>query len=252
MRKLLIAACVVALAFPALRAQVACSIGPTLCPHGTGVIIGISNDTPNPIFSVPEPYVVRDLSGAPIYTPIAQSGGPTILPGETQALAWFQFDNAFNQVAPGFYIIEVSIPGIGQIGSEVVQIDANVFAGITRMGVHRPGTTRGVAFVAINDWNLTYAAAASLSDTPGIPTCAGIVPLAQDALFTLSTTPGNPYFQNFVGVMDESGVATGPLVTIPAIPALTGFSIAIGFVTIDVTQACAVRTIGPPFLLTIE
>lgn len=76
-----------------------------------------------------------------------------------------------------------------------------------------------------------YIAAASAS--PG-PAAIGsrLLRLAFDPLFALSLTPGNPYFQGFAGPTTPPST-TGPAITIPNLPSLSGVRIQLAFVTGD-------------------
>ena len=93
---------------------------------------------------------------------------------------------------------------------------------------------------------------AALATGPGIPTCAGIVPLAADPLLFLSLDPTNPHFLNFAGVLAPDGAAETSTLALPNIPALVGQSFVLAFVVLEIGPVCPVVRISAPLTVTIE
>ena len=117
-------------------------------------------------------------------------------------------------------------------------------AGLGTLGVIRPGTTRQLQLCSPTDPGLPYVLLASLSTSPGLGTCAGVLPLTPDALFLLSLDPASPVFQNFQGSLDSSGSTSAPALALPNNPALSGQSFFLAFLTLDLGQiSCPVSTI---------
>jgi len=74
------------------------------------------------------------------------------------------------------------------------------------VGTFRPGTEVRFRLEAFHHPGLRYVLGLALSDAPGIPTPAGTIPLAVDALLRTSLA-GGPGFRNLTGRLDARGRA---------------------------------------------
>jgi len=91
-----------------------------------------------------------------------------------------------------------------------------------------PGASRNIPVRLENSPSLGYLVTGSLGNSPGIPIDANrIVPLNPDGLFFLLAAPGNGALSNPIGTLDAQGMTTVTL-TIPPIPALSGFVFYLG------------------------
>jgi len=109
------------------------------------------------------------------------------------------------------------------------------------------GATYPIALSMPSEAGQSFAAAAALGTTHGIPTPAGPIPLDPDPLFFLSI--GNPHlFQNFTGALDVTGTAVMSI-KIPNASSLRGFRFFVAAVTHDVA---AIRRITEPFGVTVR
>jgi len=162
-------------------------------------------------------------------------------------------------VAPGLFLFDGA-------GSLVTTISALPFSGVTVLpnrhreisgaGTALPGSTYLLFFSGPtsngDDPHDPYVAACSWDTDPGILLSDGRkIPLQPDPLFFLSLT-GIPMFQNFVGVLNSSGVAEPlPSVEIPAEPALIGFRFYISYVSINAAYPNNIGVIADPWGITI-
>ncbi|HYC76579.1 MAG TPA: hypothetical protein VEI02_03025 [Planctomycetota bacterium] len=228
------------------HAQVTATAGPPVVPLGGTVWVSVANDTPNEVFlSSPCNYQVLDAGGLPVFAPVFCTGNVVQIPaGGVFSTTWSQVDNAFAQVPAGNYTVLVFHPG-GPTPVPIV-VSATEDAGIAQLGTARIGTVRNLALVAPAHAGFAYVVAAAFSTTPGLGSCAGVVPLAADALLTMSLTPGNGVFFNFTGVLDVTGGATTPAIAVPNLPALIGLSFPVAFVVVDPTAPCFLRSISAP------
>jgi hypothetical protein len=93
-----------------------------------------------------------------------------------------------------------------------------------------PGATFQLTFSEPASPNLLYLAAASFASRPGIPTPAGTIDLAPDALFFLSLQ-APAFFANFQGRLDVRGTS---IASIPIPPGpLKGLRFYVSFVTVQ-------------------
>jgi len=98
----------------------------------------------------------------------------------------------------------------------------------------------------------TYAAAASLSATSGLPLGIRTFPLDLDNLLIATANNWLPQiFSGFRGLLDSQGRS---LVSIkaPRNPALVGVSIHVAFLTLDPTKPLGIRTVSRPKMLKVE
>ncbi|HYC76580.1 MAG TPA: hypothetical protein VEI02_03030 [Planctomycetota bacterium] len=224
-------------------AQVTATVGPPTAPVGCPIWISVSNDTPSGIFlSSPCPYVVKDAFGVAIYTPFCIAIIQPIAAGGTFTTTWPQINDFGIPVGAGNYVVQVNHPG----GPTNVPITISTAAtgGVAQLGTAKIGVTRNLGLCSPGDGGFTYVAAAAFTTTPGIVTCAGTIPLAADALLTLSLTPGNGVFNNFLGTLDATGRSTAPSITVPNLPALVGLSFWTAFVVYDPNAPCQIRSIS--------
>ena len=98
------------------------------------------------------------------------------------------------------------------------------------------GATSAVSLSVPSAANRFYILAASTATTPALPLPGGhILPLAPDALFSLSLTSGNGVFVNFFGQLDAQGQGAASIV-IPALPHIIGLPIVVsGFTLVDLS-----------------
>lgn len=79
--------------------------------------------------------------------------------------------------------------------------------------------------------------AASAATAPGIPWTGGVIGIAYDDIFTLSTTPGSPWFIDFgTGSLGGFGQDAAAVV-VPDLPALTGLNLYAAYVVVDGSSA---------------
>jgi len=110
-----------------------------------------------------------------------------------------------------------------------------------------PGATYAIELSMPAEAGQSFAAAAALGTTHGIPTPAGPIPLDPDPFFFLSLT--NPQlFQNFTGALDATGRAVMSI-RIPNASGLRGFRFFVAAVTHD---AKSIRRITEPFGVTVR
>jgi len=119
------------------------------------------------------------------------------------------------------------------------------------VGDPKMGTVYPFLFQARVDGGRPYYAAASFSNTSGIPLDFRTVPLDIDALFLLTHGGWPPLFNNFTGNLDSSGQAVGVL-NIPVIPALNGIPLMIAFITLDPGAPTGVRTVSKATKVTLR
>jgi hypothetical protein len=92
-----------------------------------------------------------------------------------------------------------------------------------------PGGFVNLTFKAPGYQGVPYVAAASLGNTPGIPTQFGLIPLNNDFLMQLSFNLPNVFF-NFSGLVGPTGESPG-IIFVPNDPALSGLDFYVAFIT---------------------
>jgi len=146
-------------------------------------------------------------------------------------------------------------PGTGGavqiLGFSSVEIPGDVAAWGSRMltgaAPPTPGASYPITLAMPALAGRSYQAAAAFATLPGIPTPAGTIHLAPDALFILSMR-APALFVGFAGVLDRNGRA--PLaVRIPAAPVLRGLRFFVAAIAYD---AGGIRRISEPLGVTIE
>jgi len=237
-------------------AQVVADVGPPVAPIGGQVIGSVSNDTSSTFYlgSI-GPIRVLDGNGLEVWWLHALPIIPIPVPAG-QAMVYFnwdQRDSAGNQLPPGPYVVEVWVNGA--MTTHTVGI-GGVDAALTPIGVLRPGVTRDVFLNSPLDPGGAFIMAAAFTNTVGQPSCAGTLPLDNDTLFALSTTPGGGIFSNTTGVLNGPNTwlpssSTAPSITVPNIPALSGLTANLAFVIVDPTQGCPIIRISAPTLVTV-
>ncbi len=234
----------------AASAQAAATVGPPKAPVGCPITITVSNDgTAGDVVTGVCPYRVFDEIGQPVYTPICILIAILLQPGQTFTAEWEQIDDLGNPVPPGIYRIDVMLEG-GVVEQHFVEV-ANVDAALSMLGTSKLGFERDLKLCSPQDPFGIYAAAASLS-TAGIPTCAGTVPLATDALFKVSQQASNGVFLSFAGQLDASGASTQPRVAFPADPVFQGIEFNVAFVVLDLSDPCPVARISEELPVKVE
>ncbi len=224
-------------------------VGPPQAPIGCPVSISISNDSNQGFWMGVCPWQV--LKGStPVFSPICIQIAKLLSPGETFSTEWHQNDDFGNPVPPGKYTVRVFLPtGIQQ--DHLVQI-GGTDAGMAALGIPKIGTTRNYQLCSPLDPNGFYLVLASGSNTTGIPTCGGTVPLdADDILLTSVSDP--TIFQNSFGNLDGNGRSDAMALAIPPLPSLVGLDLVFAFIVIDFTDPfCGIRRISAPLKLQIS
>jgi hypothetical protein len=235
----------------AAASQIGVTVGPSPAPVGSQIAISIANDTPSGIFlSTPCPFQVRNSGGTVIYSPFCIQIIVNVNPGAVFTTMWNQHDNSNLQVAPGTYLVDVFYQGGGMTTVSIV-IDAATQAAAAQLGPTRPGTNRNLILTAPSDGGFAYLMGASgIPTSPGIPTCAGTVPLELDAVLQLSLGP-NPYFSGFSGILSNTGTSSAPAINVPNIPGASGILFMVAFVVLDPSAPCVVRRISAPLLIQV-
>jgi hypothetical protein len=229
-------------------AQVTGHVGPPVAPIGCPFTISLSNDT-NGIYWVGCTFFgVRDAAGVPVLEVGCSANVNPMPPGATVTTYWPQTNTSGAQVPPGTYLVDFWVGSVIQTQSVTI---GGVDAAISILGAPHVGTTRNIRVCSPQDGGKAFAMAAALT-TPGIATCAGIVPLAMDWLFFLSLDPSNPYFLNFTGTLANDGSSEVSALALPNIPALVGQSFVLAFVVLDFSQACPVLRISAPLTVITE
>ena len=234
----------------ASMAQVVATVGPQNSPSGGTVWISVSNDTTASIFlASPCPFVVRDAVGAVVYGPVCAAVLQPVAAGGVYTTVWNQQNFLGNQVPPGNYSIEVTLPGGPSVQS--VNIATSEDMGTAQLGAIKIGRTRQLGVTAPADGGFLFVTAAAFTPGPAILTCGGIVPLAPDALLTLSLTPGNGFMNGNTGTLSPTGDSTAPSITLPNLPSLIGLSFWVASVAVDPLAACNVRSITQAMFVTV-
>lgn len=239
------------LATPCL-AQVTLQVGPDPAPLGGPVIASVTNDT-TLIMSIGGcPWRVLDDQGQEVFA--AECLIQELLVGTlgTVNYVWDQTDQLGVPVPAGTYSMEV-LTAIGKMTTpiQVGGVDANLhLKGTPAIGTDWIGFGgRQVALVSPQDPGGLYVLLASAPTGVGTPTCGGVVPLVQDALFNLSAA--GAVFANSVGLLDASGYSDAPLLPIPDDPALVGFDLQAAFVVVDTGSACPIQRVSEALVLEI-
>jgi hypothetical protein len=234
-----------------LHAQLGSTVGPPVAPLGCPIAISMSNDGATDT-SVGDacPFEVRTAAGAVVFDLACPTFAAVPLAvGDTIVSHWDLHDNFGQLVPPGDYLVTVELPE-GPWQTHAITLGGPA-AAIAQLGVSHVGTTRHFELCAPQDAGFPYLMAAAFTSSPAIPTCAGPLPLAADALFLLSLQPG-PVFQGFLGQLDAQGQSGLPALAIPNDPALVGFSFVLAFAVLDLAQPCPVRTISAPLPIAIQ
>jgi hypothetical protein len=236
---------------PALGAQIGSTVGPPVAPPGCPIAIAMSNDgLLDTTLADACPYEVHTAAGVIVF----DLSCPTLVPiplgiGDTVVSHWDQTDNFGQPVPPGEYLVSVEVP-IGPPQVHKIKLGGPA-AALAQLGVTHIGTTRKLELCAPLDAGFPYLLAAAFSSTPPIPTCAGPLPLAADALFFLSLQP-NPVFLGFSGMLDAQGMSTAPALAVPNDPGLVGISFVLAYAVLDVAQPCPIRTMSAPLPIQIH
>lgn len=118
-------------------------------------------------------------------------------------------------------------------------------------GVANLGTSISLDLTCPDEPNANYLMALS-GGTMGFTLADGRpVPIDVDGLFTLSTTPGNPFLPTPGGTLNAVGFASGP-VNVPNLPALSGLSFHAAAATGHPTAPLGVASIVGPATITIQ
>jgi len=236
---------------PLASAQLTASVGPTEAPLGGRVAITMSNDSGvDYLVGQACPYNVRTLAGSLVYSIDCPTFVATPLPaGEVLTFYWEQLDDTFSPVPAGDYVVDVELPD-GTNPSFTITIGGTP-AGITMLGAPLLGASRALYLSSPGDPGELFGVAASGSTAPGIPTCAGTIPLFPDGVFLASLQPSG-VFQNFTGALDGLGTSTSPVVSIPTIPSLAGASLSFDFLVLDLAASCPIQTISSPLTVVLQ
>ena len=235
-----------------VAAQVSVSVGPDPAPLGSPVFASVTNDTGLIMGIGGCPWRVFDEGGGLVFDATCLVQEFLIGPLGTINYRWNQVDQEGNPVPPGLYTMEVLTPG-GRflVPFQVGGTDANLhLKGTPAIGTNVIGFGgRQVAVTSPLDPGRPYRVAASFASAPGIPTCGGIVPLADDALFRASLR--GSVVANASGTLNGNGYSESALLPVPNEPALVGIDFVLAFVVLDPGAPCIVRRISEPLPLTI-
>ncbi len=233
-------------------AQLLSTVGPQIAPIGGEITIAMSNDTPvDYLVGQACPFSVRTPSGQLVYDIDCPTFAPIPLPpGGVATFGWPQYDNNFQQVPAGLYVVTVEMPD-GSLPSHLISI-GGTDAGVAILGAPLLGKTRGFRIQAPGVSFLPYLMAASLNSAPGVPTCGGVVPLFPDAVFKISLNPANPFFTQFQGTLGFVGESWDPAVAIPNDPTLSGAQLVFAFAALDFTATCPVAAISSPLTVVLQ
>lgn len=126
------------------------------------------------------------------------------------------------------------------------------FAYFTTFGTVAPGALFNFSLAVFGSAGKPFLMAVSGATAPGIGLTDGrSIDLAIDDLMLFAFTPGNGVFGALSGSMNFLGSAQAP-VTLPAIPALSGFGFYAGGLVLDAAQPTGVGSISPPHLVLIQ
>jgi len=251
---------ILSLLLPALlassaAAQVTVQVGPDPAPLGGPVFASVTNDTDLIMAIGGCPWRILDASGGVVFTPTCIIQEFLVGSLGTINYRWDQVDQGGVQVAPGDYRFEVLTPGGAFDVPFAVAPTGGVTANLHLKGTPAIGTDqigfggRPIALSAPQSPQAVYWMAAAFGPGPGIATCGGVLPLANDAL--LATTLAGGVFTNGIGVLDADGYSEQPLLPIPEQASLVGANLALAFGVLDLSQPCPVRDVSPALPLTI-
>jgi len=156
----------------------------------------------------------------------------------TDAKALVRYDPATGRAVQILGFSSVEIPGdVATWGSRM----------LTGAAAPTPGASYPITLAMPELGGRPYQAAAAFATLPGIPTPAGTIQLAPDALFTLSMRMPS-VFVGFAGVLDPKGRAQ-LVIRIPAAPVLRGLRFFVAAIAYDTG---GIRRISDPLGVTIE
>lgn len=221
-----------ALALPLLAApglaQLTYTAGPPVAPLGSTIKITVSNDT-----GIPQPagicYYVDDGAEIPVFDPLCLDLPVMLQPGDSFSFDWDQVDTAGDPVGPGTYYI---VPKSDPSQAPAIQISAAIDGALSVLGTTKLGLQRDVYLTAPEFGGASYLAAASFAEG-SLPTCGGIVPLANDSLLALTLDPANPFLTGGLGILDPQGQTQAPTLDMPLFPTLAGISVELAFLVFD-------------------
>jgi hypothetical protein len=179
--------------------------------------------------------------GALVYQPLIC---PRIIrivgPGQGFTTQWnCQVNN--QPIAPGNYLVRIdwATSQAGPYSAHYVpfRVDAQIPNTLPLLAASNRATrgqTLGLTVNSANQPNAGYVLAASFTTNKGFQLAPSVwIDLDQDALFWTSLAiPNGPIFQNFVGVLDRTGIAKAS-VAIPSASVLLGAQISLQGVTVQ-------------------
>ena len=236
---------VILLAFPAAAQVVTTQVGPDPAPLGGPVFASVTNNTDLIMGIGGCPWRILDASGALVYEPSCIVLELLVGSLGTINYRWDQTDGSGLQVPAGTYRFVVATPG-GTFDTPFVVggVDASLhLKGTPAIGTDVIGFGgRQVALSAPLAPGAMYWLGAAFASTPGIATCAGIMPLANDPLLAISL--GGGVVTSSIGTLDSSGYTETPTLPLPDDLALVGLDFALAFVTFDGALPCPVTHIS--------
>lgn len=239
----------VLLASPVL-AQVGITVGPELAPLGSPIAVTLSNDSGGPAWHGICPFRVESMTNDVVYSPLCPAIAAYLGDGEVFTAWWPQTDNSGLQVAPGTYNLIASTLEGDEV-SFPIQV-GGAKASLAILGTPAVGSSRHLYLTAPTDPGMSYVAAASFGTTPGMQTCAGVLPLNPDNLWTLSLS-GSKHFTGISGVLDGNGISTMPVLNIPNRPSLVGLEFHMAYHTLNgVNSGCTLGSVSAPLDLMIQ
>jgi hypothetical protein len=115
------------------------------------------------------------------------------------------------------------------------------------------GTSVDVIVDSPSDEGLRYFMAASLSTYPVTSIGDRYMPLNYDRLAEISMDPSNPIFEDFFGLLNESGYSSAPTIVVPDNENLVGRTVYIAALTLNPPgHEQRVKNISAPLTITIE
>jgi len=218
---------------PALaHAQLRPVVGPERVPLGGQLSITFSNDTNLFQGTSASWLVVRNANGQTVYSDTNFEISVTIGPYGSSTFYWAETKVDFG--APSsFHDFR-----IGGAAGLVLEGTANINGPF-------PGTPsqRNFYLQAPSAPGALYFLLAAATDTVGIATCAGTLPLDFDALLLQSLAPDG-VFASSVGTLNGLGRSKAPTFPLPPIASLVGIRLEAAFIVLDPLQPCAITHIS--------
>ena len=234
---------------PALaHAQLRTVVGPERVPLGGQLSVTFSNDTNLFQGTSASWLVVRNANGQIVYSDTNFEISVTTGPYGSTTFYWNLVDGQGQPLPPGRYTAETKVDfgapssfhdfRIGGAAGLVLEGTANINGPF-------PGTPsqRNFYLQAPSAPGALYFLLAAATDTVGIATCAGTLPLDFDALLLQSLAPDG-VFASSVGTLNGLGRSKAPTFPLPPVASLVGIQLEAAFIVLDPLQPCAITHIS--------